>query len=408
MRTGVRNGGLAVAAATLLTFVAWHASAEDAVPFASVQDAAAALDEAQAQLAEARKRGKVLEDQAQAATEAAERTEREAAAVAARIQESQAQAAIDRAQLALLDKQQVSLRLEMAARQAPLVRLTAALEVLARRPPVFGLLRPGSLRDTVYLRALLTTMAPAVEQRTAGLRSAIDKARALQRQQAATIESLRTGSQVLAERQKRLAGLLAQQKIASIQAQGNAVRETDRALALAEQTRDLGGLMERLDSENALRDALAALPGPVLRPANPRGVVTSPVSEAAAAEKPVTGSIEWVLPVVGQLASSFGTRGETGVSRGISLLPQPGAVVVAPARGRVAFAGPYRGYGRIVIIEHDGGWATLITGLARVDRAVGETLLQGAPIGAAEATRPVVTVELRKDGLPVNPLSLVR
>lgn len=401
------NAYAGAGAAAALLFVGLHASAEDALPFSSVQDAAAALDEAQAQLVEAKKRGQALEDQAQAATAAADKTERETAAVAARIQEAQAQAAIDRAKLALLDKQQAGLRLEMATRQAPLVRLTAALELLARRPPLFGLLRPGSLRDTVYLRAVLTTMAPAVEQRTAGLRSAIDQARALRKQQQATIDSLRAGAQKLAERQKRLAELLAQQKLASTQAQSSAVRETDRALALAEQTRDLGGLMARLDSENALRDALAALPGPVLRPANPGAVVASPAAEPATASSAASG-IDWVLPVVGRLAAGFGTRGDTGESRGIALLPQPGAVIVAPARGRVAFAGPYRGYGRIVIIEHDGGWATLITGLARIDRGVGELLLQGAPIGIAETTRPLITIELRKDGVPVNPLGALR
>jgi septal ring factor EnvC (AmiA/AmiB activator) len=90
------------------------------------------------------------------------------------------------------------------------------------------------------------------------------------------------------------------------------------------------------------------------------------------------------------------------------LLPQPGALVIAPASGRVAFAGPYRGYGRIMIIEHPGGWTTLITGLARIDKSVGDALLQGAPIGLAEASRPTISVELRKDGVPVNPLGQLR
>jgi septal ring factor EnvC (AmiA/AmiB activator) len=400
---------LALGAALLACLAGWHASAEDAVPFASSQEAAAALDEAQAQLSTARTRGEALEAQANAATAAADRTERQAAAVAARIQESQAQAAIYRAKLALLDQQQANLRLTMATRQAPLVRLTAALELIARRPPIFGLLRPGTLRDTVYLRAVLTTMAPEVQRRTEGLRGEIDKARALRQQQSATIESLRASTGVLAERQRTLAELQGQQRLASQRAQSNAVRETDRALALAEQTRDLGGLMARLDSENALRDALAALPGPVMRPANPQARAGVTVVQADPAPTVTANAgLDWILPVAGRLGSGFGSRGDSGPSRGIMLLPQPGALVIAPAGGRVAFAGPYRGYGRIMIIEHPGGWATLITGLARIDKSVGDALLQGAPIGLAASSRAAIDVELRKDGVPVNPLGLLR
>ena len=397
--------GMAVAA----SLAGWRASAEDVVPFASSQEAAAALDEAQAQLTTARARGQALEAQANAATAAAERTERQAAAVAARIQESQAQAAIYRAKLALLDQQQTNLRLTMATRQAPLVRLTAALELIARRPPIFGLLRPGTLRDTVYLRAVLTTMAPEVQRRTEGLRGEIDKARALRQQQAATIESLRASAGVLAGRQRTLAELEGRQRLASQQAQSNAVRETDRALALAEQTRDLGGLMAQLDSENALRDALAALPGPVMRPANPQARTGIAVEQAdPTPTMAANAGLDWILPVAGRLGSGFGSRSDSGASRGIMLLPQPGALVIAPAAGRVAFAAPYRGYGQIMIIEHPGGWATLITGLARIDKSVGDALLQGAPIGLAASSRAAISVELRKDGVPVNPLGLLR
>ena len=397
--------GMAVAA----SLAGWRASAEDVVPFASSQEAAAALDEAQAQLTTARARGQALEAQANAATAAAERTERQAAAVAARIQESQAQAAIYRAKLALLDQQQTNLRLTMATRQAPLVRLTAALELIARRPPIFGLLRPGTLRDTVYLRAVLTTMAPEVQRRTEGLRGEIDKARALRQQQAATIESLRASAGVLAGRQRTLAELEGRQRLASQQAQSNAVRETDRALALAEQTRDLGGLMAQLDSENALRDALAALPGPVMRPANPQARTGIAVEQAdPTPTMAANAGLDWILPVAGRLGSGFGSRSDSGASRGIMLLPQPGALVIAPAAGRVAFAAPYRGYGQIMIIEHPGGWATLITGLARIDKSVGDALLQGAPIGLAASGRAAISVELRKDGVPVNPLGLLR
>jgi septal ring factor EnvC (AmiA/AmiB activator) len=94
--------------------------------------------------------------------------------------------------------------------------------------------------------------------------------------------------------------------------------------------------------------------------------------------------------------------------RGIALAPPAGALVDAPAAGRAAFAGPYRGYGNIVIIEHPGGWTSLVTGLARLDAQVGEQLLAGSSLGTVGAGQPIVTLELRRDGNPVNPLEFVR
>ena len=103
----------------------------------------------------------------------------------------------------------------------------------------------------------------------------------------------------------------------------------------------------------------------------------------------------------------FGAPRGSGTSSGLTLAPRAGAQVVAPATGRVAFAGAYRGYGRIVIIEHSGGWTSLVTGLARVDVAVGEQLVGGAPLGIADQAAPEITLELRRDGEPVNPLRFI-
>ena len=96
------------------------------------------------------------------------------------------------------------------------------------------------------------------------------------------------------------------------------------------------------------------------------------------------------------------------MSDGITLAPRDNAQVVAPAAGRVAFAGAYRGYDRIVIIEHGGGWTSLITGLARVQVEVGDALVAGAPIGRAGGERPAITLELRHGQQPVNPLRFLR
>ena len=109
--------------------------------------------------------------------------------------------------------------------------------------------------------------------------------------------------------------------------------------------------------------------------------------------------------VQGRTLAGFGERRDSGLrSTGITLAPAPGAQIVAPASGRIAFAGPYRGFGRIVIIEHEGGWTSLVTGLARADVAVGQSVIAGSPLGTARSEEPRVTVELRREGEPVNPL----
>lgn len=103
--------------------------------------------------------------------------------------------------------------------------------------------------------------------------------------------------------------------------------------------------------------------------------------------------------------TGFGARLPSGLSsEGISLAPRAMAQVVAPAAGRVAFAGPYRGYGRIVIVEHERGWTSLVTGLLRIDAQVGATVSSGTPLGIAGNGNPVVTLQLRHGGKTFNPL----
>jgi septal ring factor EnvC (AmiA/AmiB activator) len=115
-----------------------------------------------------------------------------------------------------------------------------------------------------------------------------------------------------------------------------------------------------------------------------------------------------LLPVVGRTVAGFGAPEGPGTSRGITFAPTAGAQVVAPAAGRVVFAGPYRGYGRIVIIDHDGGWTSLVTGLARLDVGVGDRLVGGSPLGVAGPGQPTISLELRREGEPVNPLQYIR
>jgi septal ring factor EnvC (AmiA/AmiB activator) len=286
------------------------------------------------------------------------------------------------------------------------MRLTAALQKLARRPLALSALRPGSLRETVYLRAMLETTIPEVRSRTAALRAEIARGQRLEAEAREALAALNASEQALGARRQQLLAIESRQRLESRRASGVADREAERALALAEEARDLDALVARLDDASSLRRELAALPGPIIRPPRPQDSEVIAVDLPAPLATAPPGDFQ--LPVIGQTVSGFGAVSEGGlVSSGLALTPRPGAQVIAPASGRVAFAGPYRGYERIVIIEHDGGWTSLVTGLARTDVAVGEELVAGAPLGVAAIDSPLVTLELRRDGEPVNPLDYV-
>ncbi len=397
-----------------------------AVPDGSAQRDVAVMepDEAQAELQRATResqraeaRAERLAAEAEEATEAADKTAREAAAIAARIQRSEADIAAARARFSLARNERSALSARLAERRQPLVRLTSALQTTARRPLALSALQPGSLKDLVYVRAVLDSAVPEIRQRTSALRGELERGRELERQAQQALANLRTSEEDLQSRRAELTELETRQRLASTEARSSASREAERALALAEEARDLDGLIEQIDEAATLRRELAALPGPMVRPAGL--VMPAPsATEAAAAsdETPdadpsptVTANApppsDFQLPVQGRTIAGFGELRGSGLrSTGLSLAPAAGAQVVAPATGRVAFSGPYRGFGRIVIIEHAGGWTSLITGLDRTTVDVGDQLIGGSPIGVAAQEEPAITIELRNGGGPVNPL----
>lgn len=387
--------------------VAAMAQQTDLATYDNAGDARAALAEARREGAAARQRAEALEAEAAKASQQADRTAREAAAAAARIQEAQATIAAREADIRLIDEQREELRARLAQRQLPVVRLTGALQRLSRRPLTLSLLRPGSLKDTVHMRAMLDTMLPEVQRRTAALRVEIDKSKALRAAALAAVETLKAEQAELGRRRQTLAALETRQRLDLRQTSGTADREAERALALAEQARDLDGLTAQLGAAGELREELAALPGPVIRPANPQAAQVSALEQSPSPSASSTPAFQ--MPVQGRLIAGFGAAVPgTPRSQGVAFATRGGAQAVAPAPGRVAFAGPYRGYGSIVIIDHGDGWTSLVTGLAQIDTAVGRNVVAGSPLGLAGPGRPVVSLELRRDGKPVNPLDFAR
>ena len=383
------------------------ASAQRSDDFAGVDETRAAIGRAIQDRQAAEARASRLEAEAARAGQAADSTAQQAAALAARIQESEAGISIAQAKLALVRQQQRALMIQLAQKREPVVRLTAALQRFSRRPLALSVLRPGSVKQMVYLSAMLSTTGPEVRNRTAALRGEILRGQALRLQAEQAVTVLQAGERQLQQRHAELAALETRQRLELRQASGDADREAERALALGEQARDLNSLVAQLDQAGALRERLAQLPGPVMRPAQP---AQSQVIADAGSSAPAPGSppLAYQLPVTGRTLIGFGAPTDAGtISQGVTLAPPDGAVVVAPAAGRVAFAGPYRGYGQIVIVEHDGTWTSLVTGLVRVDVAVGQQLVGGSPLGIAAPRQARITLELRRGGKPVNPLEII-
>lgn len=387
-----------------LVFAGWSQglAQQDAV-IAAPEDTRAAMLRAERERDAASARAEALEAAAITAREEAEKTARRAAALAARIQQAEAEIELAETRYGEVSHSRRALAEKLAQRRQPVVRLTAALQRFARRPVALSVMRPGTVGEMVYMRALLSSTLPEVRRRTAALREEVERGEALEREAATALAALRAGERELGERRAALDALATRQTVASRETRGAANREAELALALAEEARDLDALVGRLDEAGALREKLAALPGPILRPARPEQSEVMPAARPDAGDAaPPPG---YRLPVAGRTVAGFGAQGEDGsLSKGLALAPRQGAQVVAPAAGRVVFAGPYRGYGRIVILEHEGGWTSLVTGLARTDVQVGDELLGGAPLGIAPQRQPLISLELRRAGEPVNPL----
>lgn len=394
--------------ATALAPLALSAQRAASAASADIAEQQAALARARAQGEEARKRSEALEARARASSVAADRTRDQIAALAARIQQSEADLRAGEARLAIITARQQEQTKRLADRQQPIVRLTAALQQIVRRSPVLALVAPGTISEAVHRRIVLAQVLPVITASTEDLRNDIARSVDLRQSAQAATQSLASTRSGLATQQKALSALEQRQRTASRSLRASASLETERALAMGEQARDISELMERIGDASVVREALLQLPGPTPRPARPENGAppgdrrqTPAVTDAPAPP--------YRLPAIGDIVTGFGELSAGGVrARGITIATAPKAAVVAPAAGRIAFAGPFRGYDHIVIIEHGGGWTSLIARLDRLSVEPGETVRQGDPIGTTGAASARLTLELRRQDRAVDVAALVR
>lgn len=345
----------------------------------------AELREAKARAAAAGERAENLRQEAANATDAADRLTAQRAAMSAEIDGAAAEISAANARLGIIAKRQGEQRRLLGIESEPMLRLNAALQAMTSRPSALLFAQPGSRADYVHLRAVMATVRPEIEKRTASIRQQIAVQNELRKQQMVALKSLKNAQGLLSGRRNALVEL---EKTARSKAGGlsaTAAVEYEQAIAQGERARDLVAALdtERTGQERAA--SLAALDGPVLRPGS--GIAKASKNNA------------YVLPEHGELIFGYKELNSTGYrERGIRLAFGAGEEITAPAAGWISYAGPYRSYGNIVIIEHGSGWATLMTNLGEISVNEGDRVAQGGVLGTARNDDDRITVELRRNG----------
>lgn len=114
-------------------------------------------------------------------------------------------------------------------------------------------------------------------------------------------------------------------------------------------------------------------------------------------------------PVIGPIVSLWGSKTETGPAQGITYAPQSQATVRSPCSGLIEFAGPFRGYGHMIILNCGKSYRFVLAGMDSLSVAIGQSIQKGIMIGQMPAWsggktgRPTLFVQLRRGERAINP-----
>lgn len=401
------------------------------------------LQEIQQETRDAQKRVQELSRSAATIASEQERLRRAIRDAGRALQNQEAQVGAIEEHLAALAADEAAMADELRQRRAELERSLRGLVVVARLPEGFATLVGTSPVDTRRAALLLGGSAGRLETDATALRETLDRLVALQADARRQRERLAGATSALEERRQALRASLAERDAALAGAEAARKAERERLGKLAAEARDVKQLIERLAAEERRRTqeeahqqaleqarARAQMQAQVqaqvqaLSEARNQAAAGAEAREAANSERQPTevaaltlapriqvpsGEGGVILPVRGRVVSRFGDPGERGqVEKGLKIAATLGAAIYAPTDGKVIFAGPFRGYGQLLILAHGDGYHLLIAGFGRIDANVGQAVALGEPIGfmAEEAdAEPLLYVELRRKGEPVNPQS---
>ena len=349
------------------------------------------------------------------------------------IQQSEAQLSVIESRLGELEAQEKVVRGSLEERHGTISSLLAAMQRMGRNPPPVMITRREDALAMVRSAMLLAAAFPELRGQAVQLSDQLNDLVQVMGNIRSEGEKLRAETARLNDARTRLAGLqeTKRQSLAERQTELSQVR--DAAAEISKSVSDLSDLIGKLDKEVARRTGLgtyereiaekekaAAASGAVPAPS----VVLAPSSERTAMLTP--GRIKPAVPFLeakgllpqpaqGRRVLTFGEKTQYGSqSKGLVIETRQGAQVVSPTDGWIVYAGEFRSYGQLLIINAGGGYHILLAGLSQIDVQLGQFVLAGEPVGVmsaaakpsqgtAQDNAPVLYVEFRKDQRPIDP-----
>ena len=363
-------------------------------------------------IAAGRKTSKVLKQRAKGLEDQLRRTRRQSVETARSIQEHEAEVSRLEADLTRLKVGETEKTVALGRSQEQFSQVLMALQRIARNPPEAMIVQPLTPAQMVRSAILLRAAVPEIEQRAARLRRGLLLLAQTRREKDERRRELTVAAEPLEEQRTRLAALMKSKKSLYHRAVARSTEAEGRVKTLARKAGDLRELLRRLESDRLAREEAERATA-----ARESASAPEPAAEVADGAQPTPGTPSHPIsqargtlpfPVAGRLTGLYGQAMDTGMTRkGILIRTRRSAQVVAPHDGRVMFAGPFRGYGRRLIIEHGEGYHSLLAGLGRIDARLGQSVLAGEPVGLmglASDNAPELYVEFRRKGQPINPL----
>ena len=340
-----------------------------------------------------------LTQKASLAAKEGQRISRQLVAVARQIQGQETALTTTEENMFVLANQIAGKKDEIRLQNINMAHTLAALQRLSQRPPEYIILRPAQAVETVRTASLLTTALPEIEKKTEVMRQDLAELSQMKQTLATAQEHHRNTLANLQEQTQGLERLQKEKQNLYLDFLEGADQEEARRKTLAKNAKDMRSLIDKLEEE--------------IKRAGPPLLPMPPMPEGSSFSK-AKGALPY--PARGSVIRRFGSKVAGGTAKGISIQSRNGARVVAPFDGRVIFAGEFRAYGNLLIIAHGDGYHSLLAGLSKIDTIVGQWVLAGEPVGIMTQTRLVSTVgnvmgpapelylEIRKDGVPINPL----